>query len=298
MNSLRHTIYSLAAILLASSCGSQIERRTVRIERQWPAQTVRRIEVREVDGAITVDAGSSTQITLNALVRSRNRAKPEADNQGFFLSQIEGDTLVIGRRHEHTTIVFPFWSGNDTRVDYALHVPANVEVDLHTVTGRITTHGVAGETRATTVNGVIDIETPGSSEVEAKAVNGRIEARFLHEFHGALLKTVNGGVNLVLPASASFAGDFSQVNGDVEAAFPLNIRSHPGSRRVSGEVNGGRYALRITTVNGDIRIENGGGPLAVPAPPLAPPTPPVPSAIPAPPAPGAAPARPTPPPVT
>jgi len=233
MNSRQPIIYSLAAILLATSCGSQMERRMVRIERQWPAQSVRRIEVREVDGTITVDAGASDQITLSATVRSRNRAKPSADNQGFFLSQIEGDSLVIGRRHEHTTIIFPFWNGSDTRVDYALHVPANVEVDLHTVTGRITTHGVAGETRATTVNGVVDIETPGTAEVEAKAVNGRIEARFVNEFHGASLKTVNGGVNLVLPGSASFAGDFSQVNGDVEAAFPLNIRSHPGSRRVS-----------------------------------------------------------------
>lgn len=295
MNSRQPIIYSLAAILLASSCGSQVERRMVRIERQWPAQSVRRIEVREVDGTITVDAGSSDQITLSAIVRSRNRAKPSADNQGFFLSQIEGDSLVIGRRHEHNTIIFPFWNGSDTRVDYALHVPENVEVDLHTVTGRITTHGVAGETRATTVNGVVDIETPGTAEVEAKAVNGRIEARFLKDFHGAALKTVNGGVNLVLPASASFAGNFSQVNGDVEAAFPLNIRSHPGSRRVSGEVNGGRYALRITTVNGDIKIENGGATSVLPVPP---PVPAAPPAIAAPSAPPAAPARPDPPPVT
>jgi len=64
-------------------------------------------------------------------------------------------------------------------------------------------------------------------------------------------------VTAVLPASASFSGDFSQVNGDVEAAFPLNIHSHPGSRRVSGEVNGGRYSLRITTVNGDIKVDTG-----------------------------------------
>ncbi|MEO6259700.1 MAG: DUF4097 family beta strand repeat-containing protein [Thermoanaerobaculia bacterium] len=294
MNSRRQAVYSLAAILLATSCGSQMERRTVRIERQWPAQTIRRIEVREIDGAITVDAGSANSISLNAQVRSDKEPAAKAENQGFFMTQIEGDTLVIGRRREHNTVVFGFWGRNDTRVDYALHVPANVEVDLHTVTGRITTHGVAGETRATTVNGVVDIESPGSSEVEAKAVNGRIEARFLNEFHGASLKTVNGGVNLVLPASASFAGDFSQVNGDVEAAFPLNIRSHPGSRRVSGEVNGGKYALRITTVNGDIRIENGGEAPALQAPP-APLAPSAPSAITAPPAP---PARPDPPPVT
>ena len=58
------------------------------------------------------------------------------------------------------------------------------------------------------------------------------------------MKTVNGGVTAALPPSASFTGDFSQVNGDFEAAFPLNIHSHPGSRRVSGEVNGGRYELQ------------------------------------------------------
>ena len=77
----------------------------------------------------------------------------------------------------------------------------------------------------------------------------------------------------VLPPSASFSSDFTQVNGDVEAAFPLNIHSHPGSRRVSGEVNGGRYSLHITTVNGDIKVENGGPPPPPPAPPAAPPSP-------------------------
>ena len=77
-----------------------------------------------------------------------------------------------------------------------------------------------------------------------------------------------------LPPTASFLGDFTQVNGDFEAAFPLNIHSHPGSRRVSGEVNGGRYTLKISTVNGDITIDN----VAPPAAPLAPPAPPAPPA--------------------
>ena len=76
----------------------------------------------------------------------------------------------------------------------------------------------------------------------------------------------------ILPPSASFTGDFTQVNGDFEAAFPLNIHSHPGSRRVSGDVNGGRYALKISTVNGDIKIDN------TPPPPPTPATPPPPAA--------------------
>src|SRR5216684_9038130 len=134
--------------------------------------------------------------------------------------------------------------------------------------------------KAVTVNGRVNIDTPGSSEVEAKTVNGRIEARFAKSFQGATLKTVNGGVTATLPLTASFTGDFSQVNGDIEAAFPLNIHSHPGSRRVSGAVNGGRYDLRITTVNGDIKIDTAPTPPAAPAAPVAPAapaTPPAPS---------------------
>ena len=107
-----------------------------------------------------------------------------------------------------------------------------------------------------------------------QAVNGIIRAHFLRDFHGASFKTVNGRVVAVLPPNASFSSDFTQVNGDVETAFPLSIHSHPGSRRVSGDVNGGRYSLHITTVNGDIKVENGAPP---PTPPAAPTAPPVPS---------------------
>jgi DUF4097 and DUF4098 domain-containing protein YvlB len=141
------------------------------------------------------------------------------------------------------------------------------------VNGKISSRGTDGEIGATTVNGVVEIEASGTNEVEAKAINGVIRAHFLKDFHGASFKTVNGRVVAVLPPSASFTSDFTQVNGDVEAAFPLNIHSHPGSRRVSGEVNGGRYSLHITTVNGDIKVENGGPPPPPPAPPAAPPSP-------------------------
>jgi DUF4097 and DUF4098 domain-containing protein YvlB len=81
-----------------------------------------------------------------------------------------------------------------------------------------------------------------------------VRAKFLESFQGARFKTVNGGVEAILPQNASFAVDLSQVNGDFEASFPLSIHSNPGSRRVSGEVNGGRHDLKIVTVNGDVEL--------------------------------------------
>jgi hypothetical protein len=280
MNSRTLLFYSLPAVLALAGCVAHGERRTAHFDRQWPAAPVTRIEVREVDGTIEVVAAPSGVITLGADVRSRGvQPKPNEENQGYFRSHMEGSTLVIGRDRTHRhVVIIPFFRSNDIRVDYTLHVPPSVAMDLHTVNGRIVSHGVEARSEMTAVNGSIEIASPGTSEVEAKTVNGRIEARFEKDFRGAALKTVNGGVVATLPAAASFTGDFSQVNGDFEAGFPLTIHSHPGSRRVSGDVNGGRYGLRITTVNGDIKIDNLAPPVpAVPVVPAAPVTPPTPS---------------------
>lgn len=279
MNSRNRLFYSLSAVLLVAGCGEiGGERRTAHVERKWPAGQIRRVEVQEVDGAISVEAAPTDHIELTADVRSRGvEPKPNAENQGWFETELSGDTLTIGRRERHR-FRFHFFQRDSVRVDYTLRVPANVALDLHTVNGRIASRGTAAPADLSTINGTIRIDSPGSAEVAAKTVNGRIEARFEHDFQGASLKTINGRVMAMLPSTASFIGDFTQVNGDFEAAFPLTIHSHPGSRRVSGEVNGGRYELRITTVNGDIKIDNTGVPPA-------PPTPPAPPAAVAPPAP-------------
>ena len=271
MNSRRRLIYSLLSIALAS-CGPVGERRETTIQRQWPATAIRHIEVREVDGEITVDATPGDNVSLSAHVVSHGIPPKREENDGYFRTELEGDTLTIGRQQERRHFNF-FFDTDRLRIDYTLHVPSSVNVDLHTVNGRINVTGVAGESTMTTVNGRINAAVAGTSELSAKTVNGRVEAKFTNGFTGARLKTVNGQITAVLPPSASFYGDFSQVNGDFEASFPLNIHSNPGSRRVSGEVNGGKYELRIATVNGDIHLE--GGPPMPPAPAAtAPPQPP------------------------
>ena len=270
MNRHSRAIYSLLAVSLAASC-VPLEQHTARFEKKWPATSVTHLNVREIDGTISVDGNSPGEITMVAVVHSRGvRPDPQKEYQGYFGTELDGSTLTIRTPHENGV---HFGWGRNVRVDYELRVPPTVALELRTVNGRIETRAIAGQTAATTVNGELDIEATGLNEVAARTVNGRVQARFLDDFHGARLGTVNGRVIAILPASASFLGDFTQVNGDFEAAFPLNIHSHPGSRRVSGDVNGGRYALKISTVNGDIKIDNG-----------APSTPPTPAVLPTPPA--------------
>jgi hypothetical protein len=288
-----HYLLIVAAAVLAVSCGVGGERRSYVVERRWPAAAIRHLEVREIDGSLNVEAGATSEITLLARIRTRGvLPKKDKENLCFFRTELGDDTLTIARDKRRRTHGF-FFHVNDVTIDYILRVPPQVALDLNTVNGRISTRGIDGQTQVTTVNGPIEVETTGANELSAKTINGHVRAKFLNTFQGARLKTVNGGVEAILPTGASFVCDLSQVNGDFEASFPLNIHSHPGSRRVSGEINGGRYELKITTVNGDIELQNGGIPPVPPTAPI-PPIPGAPHAQPVPPAPGVPPAPPAP----
>ena len=294
MNSRSRRLYLLLVPILLVSCA--VGKRTQEtVTRRWPAAGITRVEIREVNGSLSVEAGNPAEITLVAEVEARGfEPKKDEENHGYFKTSISGHTLRIGREHKRVIVRIPLFNRNDVTVNYSLHVPPAVALDLRTVNGRIATRGIDASTDAVTVNGPIDLETSGSGIVSAKTVNGRVVAKFLETFQGAKLKTVNGSVEAMLPSTASFVCDLSQVNGDFEASFPVSIYSHPGSRRVSGEVNGGQYSLKIVTVNGDIQLANTPVAAAAPARPVMPAKPPAPTpAVPSAPAAPAAPAPPS-----
>ncbi|HVR38078.1 MAG TPA: DUF4097 family beta strand repeat-containing protein [Thermoanaerobaculia bacterium] len=258
MNIRTRNVYFLLAAstaLLLSSCTAG-ERRSVTVKQSWPAGAIQRLEVNEVTGDISVEAGPPGEITLIAHVRG-HEVELNDKKKTYFDTALSGDTLSIGRergkRRHHVNIPF-FFGGDDLQVDYELRVPPTVDLEITTVTGRIATRGMKSKADCVTVTGPIDVEMSGNHELNARTVNGRVRAKFLQTFQGAQLKTVNGEVQAVLPQTASFHVDLSQVNGDFEASFPLSIHSHPGSRRVSGEVNGGQFELKISTVNGDVEV--------------------------------------------
>ena len=278
VNRRSRSLYLLLALLTVGCTVG--ERRREIIQREWPAASISRIELKEVNGSVKIEAWNGDRVTMTAEVFSRGvEPKPNVENKGFFRSVVDGESLVIGssgRRRRHR---IHWFGGSSVTIHYILRVPATVDLDIDTVNGKIATRGVTGETEVTSVNGSVDLETPGAADVRLRTVNGRVRATFFETFQGATMKTVNGSVTATLPANASFACDLSQVNGDFEAPFPLSIHSHPGNRRVSGEVNGGRHELKITTVNGDIRLDTSTAKPSTAAPPVPPPpaAPPVPT---------------------
>src|SRR5450759_3551177 len=194
MNAFVNRLYLLGAVLLVVGCTAG-ERRHEVIQRQWPASAIRTVEVDGVDGSLSVEAGSADQVTLVARVHSTGvEPRKRQDNHGYFETELNGDTLHIGQQKPHVHIGFPFFFRAKTEIDYELRVPPTVALDLRMINGRIASHGVNGATEMTTVNGPIEVETGGSSELSARTVNGSVHAKLRSASRGARLETVNGGV--------------------------------------------------------------------------------------------------------
>src|ERR1700731_1689615 len=165
MNTHSRAVYSLLAVTLVAGC-VPLEQHTARFEKRWPASTVARLDVHEIDGTISVEGNSPGEISMVAVVHARGVGPdPQKDYQGYFLTEVDGGALSIRTPHEHHGIHFGW--GRDVRVDYELRVPPSVALDLRTVNGRIETRAIAGQTAASTVNGRVHTEATGSKEISA-----------------------------------------------------------------------------------------------------------------------------------
>lgn len=147
----------------------------------------------------------------------------------------------------------------DVTVDFTVHVPTGVNLVAETVNGEIEAEDLRGEIHAATVNGGVSVSSTGL--VEASTVNGGIDAATRRgSWDGELqFTTVNGSIQLRLPADTKAVVEAETVNGSLTSDFPLTIHADQewGPRRMEGVIGGGGGRLRLETVNGAIEIQQG-----------------------------------------
>ena len=147
---------------------------------------------------------------------------------------------------------------NDVRVDFTVHVPAHVGFIGKTVNGDIAANSLSGNVVTRTVNGSIKISTTGYAE--AATVNGEINARFGDSSWPKSLsfKTINGEINLDLPANFSAAVEAQTMNGSISSDFPLTVTNLKGKKYLKGTIGSGGRELNLKTLNGSINLRIAG----------------------------------------
>lgn len=148
---------------------------------------------------------------------------------------------------------------NDVVVEYTVKLPAGVHFVPRTVNGSVTAVGLRSDVDASSVNGNVRIRTTGL--VHAKSVNGSIEAIMgSAAWNGSLeFKTVNGSIDLTLPAGTNAEVHSSSMSGSLVSDFPLTVNDQVAGRKMDGRIGSGGPELRLSTVNGAISLHQGDG---------------------------------------
>ena len=133
------------------------------------------------------------------------------------------------------------------------------KVEVESVNGSIQVRDASGQLKARSVNGSITIEGRRFDEVKLSSVSGKVR------FEGDIgpkasleAKSVNGSVELRLPANTSGQFVLGSANGRLDTDFAPGRggRDHDddGDRKLSFTVGGNDARIEARSVNGSVRI--------------------------------------------
>jgi hypothetical protein len=219
------------------------------------------IEIVGVNGAIDASGTGGREVEVLAVKKGR-RSDPESVRievvehpDGVTICAVypnarrdeENECREGGKGRNNTR-------NNDVQVTWTVRVPQGVKFVGRTVNGEVVARRLTAEVEAHSVNGDITVET--TSFASATTVNGSIDAKVgsTDWKDDAEFETVNGGITVDLPATASMEVDASTVNGSMSTDFPLTIRGKWGPRRMSGTIGQGGRTLSLSTVNGSMSL--------------------------------------------
>lgn len=214
------------------------------------------LEVHGLNGGIHAESAGGNEVVVDA-VKSGRRSDPAEveirvtrDADGIRVCAVYpggGGDCGDGEWHSHLR-------NNDVTVKYRLRVPAGVRLVAKTVNGGVEAAGLKGEVSAETVNGGITVSTAGRAR--CSTVNGGIAVRIGSGSWKEPLRfeTVNGSIEVELPADAGAEVSAETVNGHISTDFPLTVVGTFRSRALHGTIGGGGGSLHLGSVNGSITL--------------------------------------------
>ncbi|WP_420636065.1 DUF4097 family beta strand repeat-containing protein [Candidatus Palauibacter sp.] len=259
-NSARQLAVAAALLVTWGTTGAQAQ------DFEWQGSVDRgdAVTIRNVNGSITARATDASQVGVRV-----RKEWDDDDPDAVRIEVVEDDRGVL------ICAVYPSRRGrdpnrcgrgddyrmsvrnNDVKVHFTIEVPQGVALEARTINGEIEARGLADDVEARTVNGDIAVQAAGA--LSAQTVNGDIEAELSGRLRDDLrFRTTNGGIRLALPDGTEADVEIRTVNGAIDTEFPLTIRGRWGPKSASGEIGGGGPDIELRTVNGSIALVRGG----------------------------------------
>lgn len=226
------------------SSGEMIEVKGVRGNIRAEATTRNEVEVRAIKrgpknevGAVEISVIKHTEgVTICTLYPTRDPRRPNQCKPG------EGGDLQA--------------QDSNVRVDFTVRVPSGVRFVGRTAVGEIEARSLTSEVGAYTVNGDIQIST--SSFARAKSVNGAITASIgsADWVKPISFETVNGDIDLTLPAKTDTDVKVETRRGKVTSELPIKVQGSFKPGQLVGSIGAGTRLLTVKTINGQVWLRS------------------------------------------
>jgi hypothetical protein len=229
------------------------------------------LKVHLVTGSIKVVSYEGKDIIINVSPRAgENAEESKVSANGMRRISTHGSFEVTAKEADNTVTVN---TGNPEKaIDLDLKIPQDVKLKIGTVNdGEINVENVVGELEVNNVNDKITL-TNISGSVVANTVNGDVTVTFKTVDPKAPMafSTLNGDVNVTLPADTKANLKLKSDNGDVFSDFDIDIDktpskvdkiNQPGMYKIKkddwvyGKINGGGPEIMMKNMQGNIYVK-------------------------------------------
>lgn len=207
-----------------------------------------RVSLENINGNVEITGWDRNEVQIDAVKSAR-------DQQRLDEAKIEvegsGDSVRIRTRYPEGHN-----NNNPASVQYTVHVPRGAQLDeISLVNGSLNVAQISGEVNASLVNGKLTAHDL-AGRAKLSTVNGSVNAQYqtLTNVSDVKISSVNGSIDLKLPASPNAEISASSVNGGLSSDFPITVQGKFMSHRMTGTLGSGGTRIDLSNVNGSSHI--------------------------------------------
>ena len=222
----------------------------------YPFTADGRVSLENINGDVEIQGWDNAEVKVEYTKRARTekgleRMEVRIDSSS---NRIDIETDYVKRDRG-----WGDWGDSGGEVEYRLWVPRGARIDeIDLVNGSLDLSGLEGDVAADLVNGNIEAEGL-TGDVEIETVNGDVELEMsaVDANRRIWIESVNGSIELILPAGVGADVEASTVHGRISNDFGIDVkRGRYVGRSMRGEIGGGGARVELENVNGAIRLRS------------------------------------------
>jgi DUF4097 and DUF4098 domain-containing protein YvlB len=243
---------ALALAAPAALAGKKSDKFKEEIHESFDTGTSGRLTLTNINGDVTVTGYDGKTIQVDAIKYASTQQKLDESKIEFHTKNqhLTIDVDIDNDRRDH--------HDGSARIEFKIRVPRGTSIDdLELVNGDLGLDGIAGRVDASSVNGDVTGEKL-SGDVDLSAVNGDVSLTVVGVVESIKLHSVNGTVELMIPRDANARVSASTVHGSIRGTGDIKAEKNFVGSSLSSVLGNGDGKIAVNTVNGNIRIYQGG----------------------------------------